>query len=159
MSIGALPIATAAIASLSSGASSSGVGVMGPFVGSGSQGALALRMQKFWANEGPWRFIAKDSDGDDMIGTTDKDPIEKVWYELEFIDILRGADIISATPTVDGLSTIFSQALVSNGDTTHAVRLLIGNGIAGQTSAVSLYLTCSDGSFRRRTLKVRGRKL
>lgn len=158
MSIGALPIATAAIASLSSGASSSGVGVMGPFVGSGSQGALALRMQKFWASESPWRFIAKDSDGDDMIGTTDKDPIEKVWYELEFIDVLRGANILSANSSSTRVS-IFSQELVSNGDTTHAVRLLVGNGETGQTGEVRVDLNCSDGSVRKRTLKVRGRKL
>lgn len=126
---------------------------MGPFVGWGSQATTTYRRQKFWASETPALFRARETDGDNMIGTTDKDPVEKVWYELEFVDILRGATILSASPSAMGV-TIYAQEA---SDT--AVRLLVGNGETGQTGEARVDLVCSDGSVRKRTLKVRGRKL
>ena len=48
---------------------------------------------------------------------------------------------------------------IARGKLPAAVRLLVGNGETGQTGEARVDLVCSDGSVRKRTLKVRGRKL
>lgn len=158
MTLAALPLASEAIAADSS-PSSSGTGTMAPFAGFGTQTEIEFRGELFWATETQMRFSARESDGEQMLGVTDKGPEEKVWYECDFIDILHGASILSLAMGSVGTATVLAQELVSNGEVTHLARVLVSGVSLGETAQLRFNATCSDGSFRKRSLKIRGRDL
>lgn len=149
----ALPIAAEPFAS------ATGLGVMAPFAGFGVQGVFEFRAEIFWATETQWRFIARDSDGEEMLGVTDKAPEEKVWYECEFIDVLRGASIVAYAFGSLGSVNVLGSELVFNGEVNHSVRVLVSGVGEDETAELRFNVTCSDGSARKRTLKIRGREL
>lgn len=156
--LGAEALAAEPLASDTSAASSSASGTMAPFEGFGTQGDFDFRGVRYWASEGQTRFRARESDGSEVLGITDKDGFEKVWYEIDLIDILHGASILSMVTGITGGVTVLSQELVSNGESTHMARVLIGAG-SPVDSMVRFYFTCSDGSQRVRSLKIRSRLL
>lgn len=159
MSLGSLPLAAAPLAAEAASVSSTGTGSMAPFSGVGTQGTIEFRGERFWATETRTRWRARESDCNDMLGVTDKDPAERVWYEVDFIDILNGASITTLTPSVIGSVLVLSQELVSNGAQTHLARVLVSGGGIGILSGVKFYAQCSDGAFRARTLRIRVREL
>lgn len=159
MSLGSLPLAAAPLAAEGASASSIGTGAMAPFSGVGTQGTIEFRGERFWATETRTRWRARESDCNEMLGTTDKDPAERVWYEVDFIDVLNGASITTLTPAIVGSVLVLSQELVSNGAQTHLARVLVSGGGIGVPSGVKFYVQCSDGAFRVRTLKIRVREL
>ncbi len=133
---------------------------MAPFAGFGTQGVLEFRGVRYWASEDKTRFRARDTDGDELLGVTDKDSFEKVWYEIDLIDILHGASIQSMIPVASSGITVYSQELVSNGQSTHMVRALIGGSASFDIdSLVRFHFICSDGSQRVRSLKIRTKLL
>jgi hypothetical protein len=141
------------------GGVSSGVGVMAPFAGFGTQSDVPFRGQTFWATETQWRFKARDSDSEAMLGTTDKHPEEKVWYECDFIDVLRGASINTYSYGAIGDLNVLSLQVVSNGEVNHLVRALVNGVPLGETAQLRFVVYCSDGTERHRSLKIRGRWL
>ena len=91
-----------------------------------------------------------------MLGTTDKYRIEKVWYEVDMVDILRGASILTCdVSSSEPLLYIHTQELVSNGETTHKVRALVSNGRDNSLAVLGFLCHCSDGSERYRFLRIR----
>lgn len=90
-----------------------------------------------------------------MLGTTDKDPTEKVWYEFEFLDILHKATINSVSFGVFGSITVLSSE-VEDG---HFVRALVSGVGLNESAVLRVNIDCSDGSLRKRSLKIRGRDL
>ena len=128
---------------------------MAPFMGFGLQGALPIRGELFWANETQARFRARESDGEEMLGVTDKDPIEKVWYEVDFIDILHGATISALLIGSFGSVTALSTEIVDG----HLARVLVSGVGLNETALLRFDIDCSDGSHRKRSLKIRGREL
>ena len=159
MSIGALPLSSAPIAAEGESVSSSGTGSMAPFSGVGTQGTIEFRGERFWATETRTRWRARESDSQAMLGTTDKVPGEKVWYECDFLDVLHGASLTAVSLPVTGGITVLSHELVSNGAQVHLVRALVDGGSLGETATLSFYVDCSDGARRYRTLKIRMRML
>lgn len=133
----------------------SSVGVMAPLSAYGTQGSHEFRGESYRATETQWRFQARD--GSEMLGTTDKFAWDKIWYECEFIDVLRGATIVAFNPAVSPgfTSSILSQQLVSNGETVHKVRVLLGGGTANTEGSFYFRVTASDGSHITRRLKIR----
>jgi hypothetical protein len=159
MSLCSLPLAAAPVAAEQSTATAISGGALAPFTGTGSQGTVTFRGERFWATETRTRWRARESDSQSMLGTTDKTPVERVRYECDFIDILNGADITSATFWVTGSLIPLSNELVSNGSQVHLVRVLVDGGSIGDESKLSFYVQCSDGAVRFRTLKIRVREL
>lgn len=159
MTLASLPLSAAPLAAEAESGSSGGVGALAPFSGTGSQGTIEFRGERFWATETPSRWRARESDCNEMLGTTDKDPAERVWYEVDFIDILNGASITELTPSVGGSVIVLSQELVSNGQQTHMARVFVSGGGIGVPTKVKFYIQCSDGAFRARSLKIRVREL
>ncbi len=159
MTIGSLPLASAPLAAEDAVVSSTGTGSMAPFSGVGTQGTIEFRGERFWATETRARWRARESDCNEMLGVTDKDPAEKVRYECDFIDILHGASITTLSfGTLGGLN-VLSQELVSNGEQTHLARVLVEGGTVGVPAVLRFNVLCSDGAFRKRTLKIRVREL
>ncbi len=159
MSLGSLPLAAAPLAAEGASVSSSGTGAMAPFSGVGTQGTIEFRGERFWATETRARWRARESDGNEMLGTTDKDPAERVWYEVDFIDVLNGASITSLVMATGGNFTVLTQELVSNGEQVHLARVLVSGGVYGPGERLKFYAQCSDGSLRARSLKIRLRDL
>jgi hypothetical protein len=158
MSIASLPLAAVPLAAEGASVSSSGVGVLAPFTGFGLQGSSALRGERLWATETRARWRARESDSE-MLGTTDKDPAEKVWYECDFLDVLNGASITELVVGADSPLVVLSTQTVSNGAQVHLARALVVAGDLGVTSRVRFQVQCSDGAYRKRSLRVRGREL
>jgi hypothetical protein len=94
-----------------------------------------------------------------MLGTTDKDPYERVWYECDFLDVLNGASITQLIMGVDSPLVLLASETQSNGEQVHLARALVVNGGLGQTSRLRFQVQCWDGSSRKRTLRIRGREL
>lgn len=161
MTLGASPIAATPIAAAAAASSSSGgIGALAPFSGFGTQGEPEFRGVRFWANETQSRFVARESDGDEMLGTTDKDPTERVWYEFDFIDLLKGASILSVALTVTPGLSVVTYETVSNGESVHLLRMLAaGGGPVGSDFILKATVSCSDGSIRARSLKIRSKEL
>lgn len=136
-----------------------GLGILAPLRGFGTQSTIEFRGEIFWAFETQATFAARESDTDQMLGVTDKVPEEKVWYECEFIDIIHGANILTLLMTTVGSVVVLAQQLVSNGEIFHKARVLVTGVALGETAKLRFYITCSDGSYRRRTLKIRGREI
>ncbi len=135
-------------------ASSSSVGVMAPLSGYGTQGAQAFRGESFRATETQWSFRARD--GKEMLGVTDKWSWDKIWYECDFIDVLRGASILTFNPATGvGSIAMLSHELVSNGEAVHKVRVLLSAGTVNTTESFYFRVSCSDGSYITRRLKIR----
>lgn len=133
---------------------------MDPFAGFGSQGDLEFRGERFWANCPPTRFWAKETDGENMVGTTDKDPAEYVWYEIDWSDILNGASIVSASYSLDTNLALLGSSIETNGEVNFLTRFFLSGGTSPGTSYLArVSIVCSDGSRRKRTLKIRSREL
>jgi hypothetical protein len=159
MTLGAYPIASEAIAADPS-FSGAGAGVMAPFAGSGYQDDVEFRGERFWANSPPTRFRARETDGEGMIGTTDKDPTEYVWYEIDWSDVLNGASILSAAYQLDTNLALLGQSIETNGEVNFLTRFFLSGGTsAGNSYLARVTVSCSDGSRRKRTLKIRSREL
>ena len=158
MTIAASPLAALPIAAEGGSGYSTGSGSLAPFTGFGVQGSSAIRGERFWATETRARWRARESDSE-MLGTTDKDPYERVWYECDFIDILNGASITRFEVGVDSPLVVLATETASNGSQVHLARVLIVNAGLGQTSRVRFEVLCSDGSQRKRSLRIRGREL
>lgn len=156
--LGAEALAADPLASDGSLSPSAASGTMAPFAGFATQSGFDFRGVRYWASESQTRFRARESDGSEVLGITDKDGFEKVWYEIDLIDILHGASIVSMVSGIVGGVTLLAQELVSNGETVHMARVLIGAGSVTD-SMVRFYFTCSDGSQRVRSLKIRSRLL
>jgi hypothetical protein len=159
MSIASLPLASGPIAAAAESVSSSGGGALAPFTGFGVQGSFVFRGERFWATETQTRWRARESDSQQMLGTTDKAPLEKVRYEMDFLDILNGSSITSFSISVTGSLVPLSSETVSNGEQVHLVRTLVSGGSVGVTDLLSFRVQCADGALRVRSIKVRGREL
>jgi hypothetical protein len=163
MTLGAYPIATEAIAADPTAVSSLlpyGAGVLAPFAGSGYQGDFEFRGERFWANSPPTRFRARETDGEGMIGTTDKDPLEYVWYEVDWSDVLNGASIVTVSYSLDAGLTLLGQSLETNGEVNFLTRFFLSGGpTVGTAYLARVSVVCSDASRRKRTLKIRSREL
>ena len=158
MTLATLPIAVVPLLA-STALSSSGGGIMAPLAGFGTQSEIEFRGELFWATETRARFRARESDGEEMLGVTDKAPEEKVWYECDFIDVLHGASITILQFGSLGSVNVLAQETVSNGETVHLARALVSGVGQGETAQLRFVVTCSDGTVRKRTLKIRGREL
>lgn len=159
MTIASSPLAALPIAAEGASASSSGAGALAPFTGFGVQGSSAFRGERFWATETRTRWRARESDSQEMLGTTDKDPIEKVWYECDFLDVLNGASITQLTMGSFGSVTVMSTETVSNGAQVHLARALVSGVGLGELAKLRFQVLCSDGAYRKRSLRIRGREL
>jgi len=159
MTIATSPLASLPIAAEGAVASSSGSGALAPFAGVGTQGTIEFRGERFWAAETQTRFRARESDSQEMLGTTDKTPLEKVWYECDFLDLLNGADITSLTLWTQGTMSVVSSETESNGAQVHLARALVTGVGVGEVSKLTYIVQCSDGALRARSLKIRGREL
>lgn len=159
MTLAAAPLSALPLAAETVVGSSFGAGALAPFSGFGVQGSSAFRGERFRVTETRARWRARESDSQEMLGTTDKSPLEKVWYEVDFLDVLHGASIIGLTVWVQGTMLPLSQQTESNGEQVNLVKVLIAGVAVGEVSKMTLIVQCSDGAVRARSLKVRGREL
>lgn len=135
-------------------------GELTSFGGYGAQGTIQYRGERFWATAPPTRFRARESDHDDMLGVTDKDPEEKVWYEVDWTDVLNGASILSASYVLDTNLVLLAHSIDTNGEVNYLTKFFLGGATnLGTTYFARVSVVCSDGSRRKRTLKIRSREL
>lgn len=126
------------------------VAILGPLQGYAEQSAAPKRYVRFWVHETPRVYWAKESDTE-MLGTVDIDPFEKVWREIDWRDVLAGAEIQSATYLPEAGLTL--QSFATEGTVT---RFLV-RGTA--TADLFVGITASDGSKRGRRLRYRVKEL
>lgn len=126
------------------------IATLGPLQGYGEQSTAARRYVRFWVHETPRVYWAKETDIE-MLGTVDLDPYERVWREIDWKDVLSGAEIQSATYLPETGLTMVSYS------TEGTVTRFLVRGSA--TADLFVGITASDGSKRGRRLRYRVREL
>lgn len=126
------------------------VATLGPLVGYAEQSDSPRQYVRFWAHETPRVYWAKESDTQ-MLGTVDIDQYEKVWREIDWRDLLSGAQIQSATYLPD--PGLVVQSSLIDGTVT---RFLVYSSVSAD---LFVGITVDDGSKRGRRLRYRVREL
>lgn len=126
------------------------VATLGPLQGYAEQSTAPRRYVRFWVHETPRVYWAKESDIE-MLGTVDIDPFERVWREIDWKDVLSGAEIQSVTYLPEA-----SLILISSATEGTVTRFLVRGS---ESADLFVGITASDGSKRGRRLRYRVREL